>query len=216
MNPEWVELDTSVGFESVMLKQFMRWTVNASEYLLLIPGIMYFCRFWWLRNGSEFVDWSCATFAIIMQPALILIDHGHFQYNNIMLGLSLSTICNFLDQNYALAAAVFTAAISFKQMALYYAPAVFFYLLGQCWYPHPNFARFLRVAIAAMLTALAIYGPFFLADGLDGLRQVIVRMFPFDRGLWEDKVANFWCTFNNIYKIRAIYSLDQLKLLRYI
>lgn len=28
--------------------------------------------------------------AALMQPAALLIDHGHFQYNNISLGLSVS------------------------------------------------------------------------------------------------------------------------------
>lgn len=33
--------------------------------------------------------------AMLLQPAAILIDHGHFQYNNISLGLTVRFCCDF-------------------------------------------------------------------------------------------------------------------------
>jgi len=34
-----------------------------------------------------------------MQPAAILIDHGHFQYNTIMLGFAAASICNLITHH---------------------------------------------------------------------------------------------------------------------
>lgn len=76
--------------------------------------------------------------SILLQPALILIDNGHFQYvssrtvreltlrryNSIMLGLTLWSL-NFFQTNHDLLGAVaFVLSLGFKQMALYYSPAM--------------------------------------------------------------------------------------------
>jgi hypothetical protein len=36
----------------------------------------------------------------------------------------------------------------------------------------------------------------------EGLRAVVSRLFPFDRGLFEDKVANLWCALDPVLKLR--------------
>ncbi|CAJ0758967.1 23997_t:CDS:2, partial [Entrophospora sp. SA101] len=51
---------------------------------------------------------------------------------------------------------------------------------------------------------------------LDQITQVIWRIFPLYRGLYEDKVANIWCSINVIIKLRElfeIYVLTKLSLL---
>lgn len=81
----------------------------------------------------------------MIQPAIILIDHGHFQYNTVALGLSLWSIYYITKKedtnshrtspnmiNCFIGSIFFCCALSFKQMTLYYAPAIFFYLLGRC------------------------------------------------------------------------------------
>lgn len=35
-------------------------------------------------------------------------------------------------------------------------------------------------------------------------------MFPFARGLFEDKVANFWCALNVVYKLRRVFDTSTL------
>lgn len=44
---------------------------------------------------------------------------------------------------------------------------------------------------------------------------VFVRMFPFARGLFEDKVSNFWCVLNTVVKIRTIADNTTLARIRY-
>ena len=122
-NPSWFALDKSRGFESPDngLKTYMRSTVIISDILFYFPAVIYFTK--WLgryRNQSP-IGQSIAAAAILFQPSLMLIDHGHFQYNSVMLGLTAYAINNLLDEYYAMAAMCFVLSICFKQMALYYA-----------------------------------------------------------------------------------------------
>lgn len=42
------------------------------------------------------------------------------------------------------------------------------------------------------------------------INQIFTRLFPFERGLYEDKVANFWCTINSVIKLRKIFDIPSL------
>lgn len=83
-----------------------------------------------------------------MSPALLLIDHGHFQYpispswriyclsltchtyNGVSLGLALASFLAILNSSHILASIFFCLSLNFKQMGLYYSTTIFFYLLG--------------------------------------------------------------------------------------
>jgi alpha-1,3-glucosyltransferase len=71
-------------------------------------------------------------------PGLILIDNGHFQYNNISLGLFILASAFVLKGRELLASICFVLALSYKQMELYHALPFFFYLLGNCLKLQPN------------------------------------------------------------------------------
>lgn len=73
-----------------------------------------------------------AALIILCQPALILIDHGHFQYNSSMLGLVVWSIIFCRMERYVLASIMFSLALLFKQMALYYALPIFCLMLSSC------------------------------------------------------------------------------------
>lgn len=49
-----------------------------------------------------------------------------------MLGFSLWAILGLISRHYLLGALAFCLALGFKQMALYYAPVIFAFLLGRC------------------------------------------------------------------------------------
>uniref|UniRef100_A0A8H7K636 Alpha-1,3-glucosyltransferase n=1 Tax=Bionectria ochroleuca TaxID=29856 RepID=A0A8H7K636_BIOOC len=130
INPDWFALYTSRGIEDPNLKVFMRATVFISEYLTYAPAAIVFVRRY--SRLSSVSQWtaSVALVAILMQPSTILIDHVHFQYNTVMLGLVLASMSSMLAERYKWAAVFFVGALGFKQMALYYAFPVFAYLLG--------------------------------------------------------------------------------------
>ncbi len=67
----------------------------------------------------------------LFYPLLYLIDHGHFQYNSISLGLALISFIMATKPNSILLSAVFfTLSLNYKQMELYHAVPIFVYLLS--------------------------------------------------------------------------------------
>ncbi|KTW29310.1 hypothetical protein T552_01265 [Pneumocystis carinii B80] len=198
IEPSWFALDTSRGLQTEDLKFYMRMTVIVSDFIIYFPAVIRFSRYWKrLEKGSALNTYSSIAL-ILLQPALILIDHGHFQYNNVMLGLVLLSLCYFINDRYILGSIFFVSSICFKQMSLYYSPLVFFYLLGLCIKPQLNICRFIYISIATVSTFALIFFPLYIYSGYNGILQCIHRLFPFQRGLWEDKVANAWCVLNTI------------------
>ncbi len=88
INPSWVALDSSRGIETRESKFFMRASVVAFDALIYVPALLVFSRSW-LRTRSKRTQ-DLAFLVLITQPALFLVDFGHFQYNSVMLGVSSS------------------------------------------------------------------------------------------------------------------------------
>lgn len=230
INPSWVALDASRGFEDGPSKTFMRSTVLATDILIYFPAAYGFARRYWSyamhdRPGSSWSGSSnrhslssLTTAALILfltQPALTIIDHGHFQYNGIMLGLVLHAYNAFWDRAYGKGAILFTLALGFKQMALYYALPIFTFLLGRCFHQHTlaQGARLLmRLGISVVLTILLLLTPFL--HSFKDVQQVFTRIFPVGRGLYEDKVANIWCALGPILRLKEKLSQPDLVRLR--
>ncbi|CAG8959985.1 hypothetical protein HYFRA_00012702 [Hymenoscyphus fraxineus] len=241
IDASWFELHKSRGIHDPSLKVFMRATVVVSEYLVFIPAAVIFVRRLSKLQGVNTWNASIALTAILMQPGTILIDHVHFQYNTVMLGLVLASMSSVLAGRFMWSCIFFVLALGFKQMALYYAPAMFAYLLGVCLFPRLNLPRFLGIAVvtiasfAVLLLPLCLGALYDSSRGIDArpdlhghkaplpifpqysylldyrawyypivqqLAQMIYRVFPFARGLFEDKVANFWCALNVVVKLR--------------
>ncbi|PKX91800.1 dolichyl-P-Glc:Man(9)GlcNAc(2)-PP-dolichol alpha-1,3-glucosyltransferase ALG6 [Aspergillus novofumigatus IBT 16806] len=234
LDPSWFALDDSRGFEDPRLKVFMRGTVVASEYLVYIPAVVNFLRRYTRMQGVPAWSASIALVAILLQPATILIDHGHFQYNTVMLGLVVASLDAILAGRMLWACLFFVGALGFKQMALYYAPVMFVFLLGVCIFPRIRILRLLNIAIITILAFALLLAPLlvaatnaeargylsasaeppllqalpiklskdsFLYAPVFQLMQIIHRVFPFARGLFEDKVANAWCAIHTFYKL---------------
>lgn len=216
----------------------MRATVVVSEYLVYIPAMVVFLRRYARDNNVHPWNASTALLAILMQPATILVDHGHFQYNTVMLGLAVAALECLLAGRALWASIFFVAALGYKQMALYYAPVVFAYMLGICFSPHFRPGRLAGVALVTATSFALLFAPLLagvLRDSYRGtpttsssrpplldslpirldessrlypyalqLAQAIHRIFPFARGLFEDKVANIWCALHTFYKLHHI------------
>jgi alpha-1,3-glucosyltransferase len=222
----------------------MRATVFVSEYLIYIPAMIIFLRRYSRLERVNIWEGSIALVAVLMQPATILIDHGHFQYNTVMLGFAVASMSSMVAGRPLWGCVFFVGALGFKQMALFYAPAVFAYLLGICIFPKLNVARFFAIALTTAVSFAVLYLPLLLGGlyamytgvpvdefsvppllaslpvSLDQnawyypmllqLAQSIHRVFPFARGLFEDKVANIWCAIHTFHKLHQ-YSSELLQ-----
>lgn len=227
INSEWFELYSSRGIETVGIKNYMRFTSLLSEMLIMTPALLGFVTFMGKKLNLNRIDQIVLTCIIMCQPSLILIDHGHFQYNSVMLGLFLFSLLDLLKGNYMLSSIWFISAIFFKQMALYYAPFIFFFILGKLCNNYYDFnppslkkmtvrfqfPKLVSIALTILTTIVIFLSPFMLGtvgDTIANLVQIVIRVFPFNRGLFEDKVANFWCTTNLVVKYKNIFTNDQL------
>ncbi|KAJ2727033.1 Glucosyltransferase-like protein [Coemansia sp. Benny D115] len=207
INPEWVALDASRGYESHASKLFMRAAVLAFDFVVFVPAVVLLFR---LKSmPGSWVSRQTTIFAVLMQPCLLLIDHGHFQFNSVMLGFLVWSVYFAARQSYVAMAVAFCCALLFKQMALYYAPAVFFFLLAQCFRPQGGgLALFVKLGVSVIATFAIVLLPW-IQSPLQ-LHQILFRVFPVARGLYEDKVANIWCALNVVVKLRSIFSTSDL------
>jgi len=205
---ESVALFDSRGFEDPVHKAFMRGTVVFWDALIYFPAVYLICKR--LGQGSHDKTLQLCLFAML-SPAMILIDNGHFQYNNVCLGLALGafhfmTLSDTIGFYDAIGSILFSLALNWKQMGLYYAPAVFAFLLGKCFHSKQSILGVMKnvalLGVSVMGTFFALWYPFyhFRQDELEGLVHVygpiLRRIFPFSRGLFEGKVSNIWCALN--------------------
>ncbi|KAJ3976924.1 glycosyltransferase family 57 protein [Lentinula raphanica] len=212
INPTWIALHSSRGIETVSSKLFMRLTVLIFDALIYVPAVLVFSQTWYGARSRRTQD--LAFLMLILQPALFLIDFGHFQYNSVMLGLTIMAINFFATGHDLLGAASFVLSLGFKQMALYYAPAVGTYLLAKCVFlgPTDGSRLFVRLGCTTVATFILLFlpwiPPFSTSPAL--ILDPISRIFPFARGLFEDKVANFWCASNVVIKWKTWIAQEML------
>lgn len=125
VEPAWVELLRSRRCERQGLVLFMRLSVVLADVLCLLPALLLFAR-----NRSYAFR---LKLWLLSSPALLLVDHGHFQYNTLMLGLAVAGVVMLLDYRRPLVAtALVCCSALFKQTGAYFVPAFAFYLLRQC------------------------------------------------------------------------------------
>ena len=220
------ELDSSRGAEHTALAVFMRACVALLELAVYVPAVSWFLER--RLEGRSSRTRHVALLSALLQPALILVDHGHHQYNSVMLGLAamsfallysklpnvhngssqpvrgapdthrlqvllLESLSRQISYEYVVAAVFFTLSLCFKQMALYYAPAVFAIMLGRCVGVgradlRRGLALFAGLGAATLATSALLFLPW-----LGDLAQCVHRIFPLARGVFEDKVASVWC-----------------------
>lgn len=211
LNSSYVELHKSRGITTENHKLFMRMTVIVADLLIFIPAMMIACKaiFSHLLKLTAKKLFLLYILVALLYPGQILIDNGHFQYNNISLGFTLFAIAAILKDKRILGAIFFVFALNYKQMELYHALPFFCYLLSNCFVEidskkkHSFFGGIFRLAtlgISVIFVFIVIWIPWLSSPDL--ILQVIHRIFPIYRGIFEDKVSNVWCIFNIFVKIK--------------
>lgn len=128
-----------------------------------------------------------------------------------MLGFTLWSLAMFARRKFALSVAFLMLSVSFKQMNIYSIPAFGAALLG-IGMSHGTFGStficYIKWGLSALITLLACFAPFLESKELISL--VLRRLFPVNRGLFEEKVANFWCTLSILTKFHRKHANEEL------
>ena len=247
--PPLVELHTSRGHETDSGKTFMRCSVLILDILIFMPA-MTRCVLLMKKasdhriekTGRHVTNYFQGKFllklipgssieinilACLLIPSLLLIDHGHFQYNCVCIGLALAAAVAMVEDRDVLASFLFCMSLNFKQMALYYSPVFFFALLRKC-YDKGRLSNFMlvgclwhlfKIGATVILSFAALWLPFCFEEGgylstpyscVDSLSHVLSRQFPFNRGIFEDKVSNIWYCTSIIVDFRTFLSREAI------
>lgn len=89
VDPKALELGSN-DYRSDVCIFIMRISVLIGDFMFYIPGLVLF--FWILYRNIQKKIVNLGIFTFLLSPQLILIDYGHFQYNNVVLGFSLIAI----------------------------------------------------------------------------------------------------------------------------
>lgn len=130
LEPAAVTLHSSRGYESEYSKLAMRWTVLLTDVLCYFPATVAAALVF--GSGAGLPQQVLLLVNLLLSPGLVLIDHGHFQYNCISLGAAAGAAAAAVAGQEVLSAVLFSLSLNHKQMSLYLAPAFFAYLLGRC------------------------------------------------------------------------------------
>ena len=90
----------------------MRHIVTISEMLVFAPSLLFLVTtlFKHLGNKTNLVIW----FSILNLPAAIFIDHGHYQFNQVMHGFVILAIAFMVREQLTLATIAMVLAVNFK------------------------------------------------------------------------------------------------------
>ncbi|KAG9458249.1 hypothetical protein H6P81_002757 [Aristolochia fimbriata] len=156
-------------------KLLMRCTVLLSDALVFFPAAIYFILVYCVHRGKKDASlWLLAM--ILLNPGLIVIDHGHFQYNCISLGFTVGAVAAVLAKHDLLASVLFSLALNHKQMSAYFAPAFFAHLLGKCLKRKYSLHEVLKLGIAVVVTFAVMWWPYLYS--VDAVMEVYFSELP--------------------------------------
>jgi alpha-1,3-glucosyltransferase len=177
---------------------YQRLTVIATEVMLFM-GTAF------AMSGESNSRKCLAYFLVMAHPALLIVDHIHFQYNGMLLGLLLIATSFAVYGNDILATVTFTSLLCMKHIFLYVAPAFGAYYIGILWNAQTWSRRVslcLKLGVSAGIVLIATFAPFAVEPGM--LRRIASRLFPIHRGLIHAYWApNAWALYAFVDKVLA-------------
>ena len=221
--PESVEFKYSHGYETKVFKIIMRLFSLLSDGIIFHIAVHFFCYKIFISDkinkNKEPSYWRyfIINLMILLNPLMIIIDHGHFQFNNVMHGFFIFAVYFLLGDNYFLSIIFLSFCVNFKQMGLYYAIIFPLYVLKKLFtLQEKSLKKYLISLIyiifygsVALLVNGVIYWPWIKSDKL---KDVFSRIFPVKRGIFEDKVATFWCVVNIFIKLKQFGNNNLIKI----
>ncbi|ORY89260.1 family 57 glycosyltransferase [Leucosporidium creatinivorum] len=216
VDPKIVQLD-NLGYDAWSVVAFQRTTVVLSE--LVLTGALLK----WARRSMK-PDYPTAVIiasSVLLHPGLLIVDHMHFQYNGFLLGLLLWSVVAAREDNLYACAALFAALLNFKHIFIYLAPPYFIFLLRRHCFSKGSecsssssrqfqMDRLVELGVIVVSIFALSFGPFLIAGGTAGIRQIFSRLFPFQRGLNHAYWApNVWALVSAVDRVLVKYLLSR-------
>lgn len=110
-----------------------------------------------------------------------------------------------------MASVLYCLALNHKQMSAYFAPSFFSHLLGKCLRRKYPILEVSKLGLLVLGTFAAVWWPYLYST--QSILEVLSRLAPFERGIFEDYVANFWCASSILIKWKRLFTTESLKLL---
>ncbi|CAN6274883.1 unnamed protein product [Urochloa humidicola] len=177
---------------------YLRLTVVFSDFLLLASVLLL------ARDARRRHRPFLALALVLWSPALLAVDHVHFQYNGFLMGLLLLSLY-LLEQGWDLAGGVvFACLLCSKHLFLVAAPVYFVYLFRHYCCGRgvvKGLGRLVLMGAAVAAVFAAAFVPFVYCGQI---LQLFNRLFPFGRGLCHAYWApNFWVFYIILDKVLA-------------
>ncbi|KAF7987103.1 hypothetical protein HWV62_289 [Athelia sp. TMB] len=184
-------------------RHWMELTIN----LPLRQWYTYDLQYWGLDYPplTAYVSWLCGIIGSRINPTWFALDASR--------GIETPESKIYMRATVLVLDALIYIPALVMFMALYYAPAIGSYLLGKCVYlgTLEGGRLFVRLGLITTCTFFVLFLPFLPPFApLSTILDPITRIFPFNRGLFEDKVANFWCSSNVVFKWKNWIERDVL------
>ena len=189
---------------------FQRSTVIVSDIILWL-GTFAICHVLYRHQPKQF---TACFLLVVCNPGLLWLDHIHFQYNGMLLGILFLSLALLLlgaqqdpssklyDACHLAGAALYALLINLKHLYIPLGPLYVCYLFSQyCWDKGSSKVLIRKFGLLAIVTASSLlipWIPFLLwqDNPKEQLLQIVSRLFPFGRGLVHDYwAANVWALY---------------------
>ncbi|EAR96049.2 dolichyl pyrophosphate Glc1Man9GlcNAc2 alpha-1,3-glucosyltransferase-like protein, putative (macronuclear) [Tetrahymena thermophila SB210] len=202
-------LETNQEYKSENTVIYQRATVMISDLLFLYA----ICNFIKVSFGKNKQNYAYAVLFTFLQFGFLLVDNIHFQYNQFLQGIFILSLTKFIEGRNIFGGILFALVLCFKHIFLYSAPAIFFFLLKFYCFDNGNklnIRNFSKLGMSVVTVFLISFLPFL---SLDAIKQILSRMFPFQRGLVHAYWApNFWALYCFADKVLSTLARKLLKI----
>lgn len=193
-------------FASSSALMYLRLSVIFSDFVLLYATYSYVSHAYSHSNNKAIVSYVLTVF----NAALLLVDHIHFQYNGLLVGVLILCIDSGNRKQYLRMAMYYSILVLMKHLFVYIAPVIGFYLIMQYCDGGRNVARFFILGTIAIVNLFLAFAPFILLPDscvldFSMMQQIFQRLFPFGRGLLHAYWApNMWAIYYFIDKVISV------------
>ena len=191
VDPEMLVV-SNLNYASEATVAFQRTTVVVTEGVLLLAAYLFSKR---VRPGA----FALLGFLVALNPGLLVVDHIHFQYNGLLLGVLMLSLEALQRDRVLLSALLFSVLVNMKHLFAVAGPFYFVYMLRRYCVGKFAMLRFLLLGGVVAIVCCVSFGPFAHTKTIGNL---LGRLFPFGRGLCHAYWApNFWAIYSFADKV---------------